>query len=153
MPDPTSHGPDSVHDSQTGELERGRHVMIVDDDVVALSALDRLVRQWGHDVVPFDCYERARASLTNDAPPDALVVDVRLGMFNGLQLIYLARQINPSMTVVAVSGFDDPVLRAEAAVTGASYLVKPVDVAELRRLVSELPVHSAVPSNKTASSL
>jgi len=110
-----------------------RRVMIVDDDIVALSAMDRLVRQWGHDVVPFNSYETARAGLTTDPSPDVLVVDVRLGMFNGLQLLHLAKRIHPSVTVIAVSGFDDPVLRAEATVAGATYLVKPLHFEELRR--------------------
>jgi two-component system, response regulator YesN len=116
-----------------------RRVMLVDDDIVALTAMDRLLRQWGHDVTPFGSYETARAGLTTDPPPDVLVVDVRLGMFNGLQLLHLTKQLHPGVTVIAISGFDDPVLRAEATVAGAAYLVKPVDLAELRRHLAESP--------------
>src|SRR5438094_6690675 len=103
MSEPT-HDPARLSVAEGGRAT-GRRVMIVDDDLVALSALDRLVRQWGHQVVPFSSYETARAGLTNDPLPDVLVVDVRLGMFNGLQLLHLAKQIYPGVTVIAVSGF------------------------------------------------
>jgi DNA-binding response OmpR family regulator len=113
--------------------------MIVDDDDVTLAALGQLIAQWGHDVLMFPRFESARTSLTTDGPPDVLVVDVRLGMFNGLQLVHVAKQLSPAMTIVAVSGFDDPVLRAEAAAAGAAFLPKPLDLAELRYQVSATP--------------
>ena len=109
-----------------------RRVMIVDDDPAALGTLSRLVAEWGHEVVPFLKYEDARAYLTTSVP-HVLVADVRLGMFNGLHLVHVAKQVSAEMTVIAVSGFDDPVLRAEASVAGATYLVKPLHFEELRR--------------------
>jgi DNA-binding response OmpR family regulator len=107
-------------------------IVIVDDDDLALGTLHRLVAHWGYDVVPFMTFEEARTFLTTRTP-DALVVDVRLGSYNGLQLVHLAKQASPSMAVIAVSGFDDAVLRAEAEKAGATYLVKPVDIAKLRQ--------------------
>ena len=115
-------------------------VVIVDDDDLALSTLERLVSKWGYDVVPFQRFEEARTFLEKRTP-DALVVDVRLGTYNGLQLAHLARQASPHMVLVAISGFDDAVLRAEADRAGATYLVKPLAFDELRRL---LPAHGPV---------
>ncbi len=111
---------------------RTYQVVIVDDDDLALATLHRLVAHWGYDVVPFLTFEEARAFITTRTP-DALVVDVRLGSYNGLQLVYLAKQASPNMAVVAMSGFDDAVLRAEAERAGAVYLVKPVDLSRLRQ--------------------
>lgn len=54
-------------------------------------------------------------------------------MFNGLQLMHLAKRIDPSIQVIAMSGFDDAALRAEAESAGALFLHKPIDVNELRR--------------------
>jgi len=107
-------------------------VVIVDDDDLALGTLQRLVTFWGYDVVPFLTYEDARAFLTRRSP-DALIVDVRLGSYNGLQLVHLARQTTPHLNVVVMSGFDDSVLRQEAEHAGAVYMVKPVDTARLRQ--------------------
>ena len=56
----------------------------------------------------------------------ALLTDVRLGEYNGIQLALLARELHPNIKVVVFSGFDDPVLKEEARRIGATYLVKPV---------------------------
>jgi DNA-binding response OmpR family regulator len=115
---------------------RSHQVVIVDDDDLALGTLHRLIAHWGYDVVPFMTFEEARSFLATNTP-DALVVDVRLGSYNGLQLVHLAKQAAPTMTVVAVSGFDDAVLRAEAEKAGATYLVKPVDITRLRQYLPQ----------------
>jgi DNA-binding response OmpR family regulator len=121
-----------VAGTETSQAAPRRIVMLVDDDAAVLRALNELVTEWGFAVVRFSNFEDARAHLTTNTP-DALVVDVRLGMFNGLQLVHLAKQVDPSMTVIAVSGFDDAVLRAEATSVGAVYMIKPVNLEELRR--------------------
>jgi YesN/AraC family two-component response regulator len=55
-----------------------------------------------------------------------LVTGVRLGAYNGLQLVMLAKAERPDITAVVLSGFDDPVLRHDATSIGASFRVKPV---------------------------
>src|SRR5437763_3305119 len=110
-----------------GAAHARRRVMIVDDDPAALGTLSRLVAEWGHEVVPFLKYEDARAYLSTSVP-HVLVADVRLGMFNGLHLVHVAKHVRADMTVIAMTGFNDAVIRAEAASVGASYMVKPVDL-------------------------
>jgi FixJ family two-component response regulator len=100
--------------------------MIVDDDVDLLRAMVPLVASWGLSVVSFDKFEAARAELMAGIEADALLVDVRIGSFNGLQLVYLARDLRPTMTVIVMSGFDDPVIRADTEKAGARFLLKPV---------------------------
>jgi DNA-binding response OmpR family regulator len=107
-------------------------VVVVDDDPDVLQMLANTLRAWGYRPIPFDQFEDARAFLAQTTP-DALVVDVRLGKYNGLQLIHLAKQHHPEVNVVALSGFDDPVLRAAAAEAGAAYFLKPQDLANLRQ--------------------
>ena len=112
-----------------------RLVMVVDDDAAVLAVLERLLIRWGYRTAAFLRFEEARGSLER-VSPDALVVDIRLGEHNGLQLVHLARQSNPEMVIVVVSGFDDLVLRQEAGLVGAKYLLKPQ---ELTRLKDYLP--------------
>jgi two-component system response regulator YesN len=59
------------------------------------------------------------------------LTDVRLGAFNGLQLAVVARDLHPDIRIIIYSGFDDPVLRAEAERLDATYLVKPIPFSEL----------------------
>jgi DNA-binding NtrC family response regulator len=108
-----------------------RQVVVVDDDADVLQMLSNTLSAWGYQAIPFGRFEDARAFLAQSTP-DALVVDVRLGKYNGLQLIHLAKQHHPEVNVVAMSGFDDPVLRAAAAEAGAAYFLKPDDLPNLR---------------------
>lgn len=110
---------------------RSLRIVVVDDDPAVLDPLAKLLKTWGYEPVPFTRFEEARAYLT-DSTADILIVDVRLGKYNGLQLIHLARQNHPEMMLVAVSGFDDPVLRAAAADAGAAYFLKPIEFPHLK---------------------
>jgi len=110
---------------------KGRQIVVVDDDQAVLDTFANVLKTWGYETIAFNQFEDARAFLTQDAA-DILIVDVRLGKYNGLQLIHLARQHHPQMMLVAVSGYDDPVLRAAAADAGAAYFVKPIEFPDLR---------------------
>ena len=66
-----------------------------------------------------------------------LLVDVRLGAFNGLQLAILARSSHATMRIVVMSGWDDPVMRAEATAIEAVFLPKPFDEQQLLREIGE----------------
>jgi FixJ family two-component response regulator len=52
-----------------------------------------------------------------------LLVDVRLGAFNGLQLVAMAERPIPT---IVMTGHDDVALRAAAERMGAEFLVKPI---------------------------
>ena len=115
----------------SGRKPKPQQIVVVDDDPDVLATLVNVLKTWGYDLVPFTRFEDARAFLSEKAA-DILIVDVRLGTYNGLQLVHLARQNHPEMRIVAVSGFDDPVLRAAAADAGAAYFLKPIEVPHLR---------------------
>jgi len=73
----------------------------------------------------FSTFEPAKGYLA-DARVDVLVTGIRLGAYNGLQLVMLAKAERPDMTAVVLSASDDPVLRHDATSIGASFRVKPV---------------------------
>ena len=84
-------------------------LLIVDDDVNLLDAMQRSLRESVQTVIACDSFEKARQIL-RDQTFDALITDVRLGAFNGLQLAVMARDMYPDMRLIVFSGFDDPVL-------------------------------------------
>ena len=100
-------------------------VLLVDDEPGLLDALRTALSRAGCEVVACRTFDDAREQLlTEDF--DVLVTDVRLGAFNGIQLAVIARNRAPDMKIIVFSGFDDPVLKEEAAGLGAKYLLKPV---------------------------
>ena len=108
----------------------GRGVLLVDDDISLLQAIQQAFTEAGEEVVAHSTFEGARRAL-RERSFGALLTDVRLGAFNGLQLAVIARDAYPDIRVVVFSGFDDAVLRHEAETIGAIYLVKPVGFFEL----------------------
>jgi DNA-binding NtrC family response regulator len=115
-------------------------LLIVDDDASLLDAMQRALRDSLGSVVACDSFEKARQML-KDQLFDALITDVRLGAFNGLQLAVMARDMYPDMRLIVFSGFDDPVLRADAEQIGAAYLVKPVGSSDLLKLLEKPAVN------------
>ncbi|MDH4066476.1 MAG: response regulator [Acidobacteriota bacterium] len=109
-------------------------IVVVDDDVSCLVAVDQILRHWGLETRTFRAFEDARSYLSH-AQPAVVIVDVRLGTYNGLQLIHFSRQNSPNTRWVVVSGFDDPVLRNEATKLGAAFFTKPLDLQRLREFL------------------
>jgi DNA-binding response OmpR family regulator len=114
-------------------IQRQR-VLVVEDQAALLEAVTMAFTRAGRDVVSCRTFEEAREHLLT-GPFDALLTDVRLGAFNGLQLAVMARDRHPQMKIIVFSGFDDPVLREEARQLGASYVVKPVGAERLLELL------------------
>ena len=108
-------------------------VLIVDDDEVYLEGMKELLEEAGYDVSLANSFDAGKHEL-RDHTPDLLIIDVRLGAFNGLQLISTGQVHIPS---IVVTGFDDTVLRADAGGFGASYLVKPIKPSALLALIKE----------------
>src|SRR5262245_16195751 len=102
-------------------------VLVVEDDRAACEGLVALLANAGYDTLATTSYEAGRFALRRDKP-DLLIVDVRLGEFNGLQLLIAAGTQIPA---IVVSGFGDPTLEAEARKLGADYLVKPMTPSHL----------------------
>jgi DNA-binding NtrC family response regulator len=100
-----------------------RTVFLVDDNPAILTGLSGLMEGVGLHVVGFGDFQSAHDYLQNRTP-DVLVTDVRLGAYNGLHLVVLARKLAPALSVIVYSAHDDPELRREAESFGAVYLEK-----------------------------
>jgi DNA-binding response OmpR family regulator len=107
-----------------------KKALVVDDDPQVLSYLGQVLEGAGYQVVASSNFRDAREQIDLHKP-GIVVADVRLGDFNGIQLGMLAKSARPDVHVVIISGWDDTVLRHEAAELGAVYLQKPFEASEL----------------------
>jgi DNA-binding response OmpR family regulator len=112
-------------------------VLIAEDDLPTLAGLAGYLRGAGFSVVPLPSFSEARRIMPF-AKPDVVVADVRLGEYNGLQLAVQARELDPPPGIIVTSGFDDPVLKAEAERLGAIFLLKPFAPSRLLDVISSL---------------
>ena len=109
-------------------------ILLVEDDDATRVGLSTLLERAGYDVVATESVQEGR-SVLEEASPDLLITDVRLGAFNGLQLIAMSPRLVPT---IVVTGFPDLVLEADARQLGAKFLLKPIEPAVLLTLVEEL---------------
>src|ERR1700731_1093642 len=72
--------------------------------------------------------------------PDLLIADLRLGEYNGLQLVAAVPLGVPS---IVITGHPDAVLAAEAQKLGAHYITKPVVPEALLKLIEETRASAA----------
>jgi DNA-binding NtrC family response regulator len=119
-----------------------RHkILIVDDDDGTRRFLSTVLTRAGYDVVAGEGVESGMSVLNEEAPLDLLITDIRLGEFNGLQLLAMNRRAVPA---IVVTGFPDPVLEAQARQFGATFLLKPIQSAGLLTLVADLLAEPSV---------
>ncbi len=110
-------------------------VLVVEDDKTTLSGWVELLGGAGCHVTGVSSYEHALEELGH--MPDLLITDVRLGVYNGLQLIVRGRMINPDLQAIVITGYADQVVFREAVHLHAEHLEKPVDIDRLMLLVAK----------------
>jgi DNA-binding response OmpR family regulator len=108
-------------------------ILVVEDHEPTRRGLGLLLTSAGYVVISAGSFFEGRRSLIENAP-DLLVADVRLGEYNGLQLIAAVPSAVPT---IIVTGFPDAYLKAEALRLGAHYITKPVAPDAFLALVEE----------------
>jgi two-component system response regulator RegA len=114
-------------------------ILVVDVDLRNLYELSYTLREAGYRVLQAASFHAAkRLALTEKIR--CLIADVRLGEFNGLQLLLRAREREPGLLGIITSAFPDNVLEAEARRFGGVFMLKPVDG---RQLLDAISKHAA----------
>lgn len=90
----------------------------------------------GYSVSACASFPDARQVLAAGTSPDVVITDVRLGPYNGLHLVAIARVEHPR-TLAIVVGQTDPVLETEARGLAARYIVGPLSGADLVGAVAD----------------
>ena len=108
-------------------------VLIVEDNDATRTGLSELLKRAGYETHATRSFEEGLRAMREDTP-DLLIADVRLGPYNGLQLLVTSPKRVPT---IVMTGFPDPVLEADAHHLGAQFILKPVAPAALLALVEE----------------
>jgi PAS domain S-box-containing protein len=113
-------------------MASGADILVIDDDPVIRETVGDVLREHGHHV---DRVGRGRDALTRIGQPrpvDLAIVDCRLPDISGLELLRSIKTRSPETEVILITGHAslDGALAAMAG-DATSYLVKPVDTAQL----------------------
>jgi CheY-like chemotaxis protein len=119
------------------ERRRSARVLVVEDNVDAALTLVDLLRIWGHEVE----YVHDGPAAVDLAPryrPEVVLLDIGLPGMDGYEVARRLRQdpLTRGALLVAVTGYGQESDRARSREAGFDHhLVKPVDLAGLRRLI------------------
>ncbi len=118
----------------------GLQVLVVEDDLLARSALSTLLQSWGCVVRMATGLQEAQAALEAGAPVRVIVSDYRLGEGeNGIDVIAALRlRHGAGLAACLMSGDTDEDLLHAARDAGLTLLHKPVRPAKLRSLIRHL---------------
>lgn len=132
--------PASARDLPPRERKHPLRALVVDDEPLIRWAIAETLRADGYDVEEAgDADGTVRALLDDSAPPDLVLLDLRLPDCSDLSLLETVRRLSPTTPVVLMTAFGTPEIRERARGLGAAgVLDKPFDVDGLAGLVETL---------------
>ncbi|MFO7870742.1 MAG: sigma-54 dependent transcriptional regulator [Kiritimatiellia bacterium] len=119
-------------------------ILLVDDEASILTVLSTLLKAEGYEVAAEQNGEKARELITSE-DFDLMISDIRMSPVNGMELLKVAHEQRPSMSVIMLTAYGSVETAIEALKLGAfDYVTKPFKVDELL-----ITVQRALEYNKT----
>lgn len=115
----------------------GYRILLVDDDASILRLLSMRLESVGYDVLTAESGERALKILETKLV-DVMMTDLKMEGMNGLELFSAVQQRHPGLPVIMLTAhgtIPDAVSATREGIFG--YLTKPVDKAELLKVIDE----------------
>lgn len=134
----------SAYDSENDNITAASpisKIMVVDDDLTFCQVLSSTLSRRGFKVsIVHDSTDIM--STVELFMPDAVILDIRMPRFCGIDLISPLRATKPDIKIVILTGYASIATAVEAIKLGAIYyLTKPVDVDEILSRLGESCVH------------
>ena len=122
----------------------GLRVLVIEDNADALRSMSDMLTLDGHEVLG-ETNGRAGLDRLVKEWPDVAIVDIGLPELDGFQVALLARSRGYSGRMIAVSGYGQKQDTRRALKAGFdAHIVKPIDAAQLSRLMHESGALAAV---------
>jgi DNA-binding response OmpR family regulator len=122
-------------------------ILMVSQDVVSMLDVLDVLTAAGHQVSGAASFEEA-SRLIAGGSPDLVIVDERLGEFNGLHLIVRARAEHPAIGAIVTTPVRNRGLESDARGLNVECLIRPTDpagwLASVWRTLHAEPTYDAV---------
>ena len=111
-------------------------IIVVDDEVGTRATLCGILEDAGYRVIGLDKGTDALEMIRGD-PFDAIITDIRLPDVSGMEILELAKEINPDAAVIMITGYASIETAVDAVNQGAyAYFVKPINPDELKTTIA-----------------
>ena len=112
-------------------------ILVIDDDVLMLRVMSRILVADGHEVMTANEGERGMA-LYRRAQPDLVITDIIMPGQEGFETILTLRGDDNPVKIIAISGTDMEMLETARLIGADDVLVKPFRAHELVNRVRAL---------------
>ncbi len=115
-------------------------LLLVDDDPMPRETLSTLLTQEGFHVITAATGEEAEVKLRSEQPPfDLVITDLVMPGKTGMDVLKCALKVNPSCTVLVLTGFGSVREATEAMELGAfDFVTKPMQIDQFRNTLRRL---------------
>jgi len=118
-------------------MEKQKNILLVDDDKSILRILTRILQKQGYNIHTAETGREAEEKISSQSY-DLALVDVKLPDTDGVDLLQKIQATRPDMIKIILTGFASMDNGIKALNAGAdAYLVKPVEPAELLKILRE----------------
>ena len=128
---------------RTAASSRPLRVLVADDNVDSAQTMGLLLESLGHVV---RCVHDGLAAVQTavEFRPELILLDIGMPKLNGLEACGQIRSQMPgNLVIVAMTGWGQPLDRERSAAAGFSHhLVKPVEIAELIKIIAGVVVRA-----------
>ena len=120
-------------------LNEAAHVILIEDEEANRASLSRALERIGYRVDAFAAADPALEFLRDHGDVHLVVTDLMMPDKDGFAVLREAREIQPEIGVLMITGHGSVESAVEAMKAGAfDYLTKPVDLFELRKRASAI---------------
>ena len=127
-------------DAPTAPPSTVRHVVVVDDEVLNVRLIGRMLRPQGFEVTGFSSSSQALDHLSeHHAQCDLVISDLNMPEPDGIQILERLQELSPALPVIIFTGYGDANSQALATAAGARVVLeKPVLRETMLRTIAEL---------------
>jgi CheY-like chemotaxis protein len=112
-------------------------VLLVDDDATILDVIGEALREVGHDVLVCNAGAAAIVAMEEDGKFDVLVTDLGMPGVNGWDVARRARQLDPPLPVIVISGWGAQITQDQLEAAGVKMILpKPFRLEQIRQAIS-----------------
>lgn len=111
-------------------------IVIIDDEAAVLKMMSQLCERLGHETYAFQTGTEGMNFLRLNTP-EILIVDLKIGDMDGLDIIQQCHVQYPEMAIIMVTGYGSVKVAVDAMKYGAfDYLSKPFELDDLQRIIT-----------------
>ncbi|MGC8885616.1 MAG: sigma-54-dependent transcriptional regulator [Verrucomicrobiia bacterium] len=112
-------------------------LLVIDDEPDVLYSFERIFDSPEYEIITASSGEDGKKYFQKKRP-NAVIMDIRLGGENGLEILHRLKQIDSKVPVILMTAYGTTQTAIEAMKRGAfDYLLKPFDVQKLKQVITE----------------